>query len=273
MGRGVDGSLTLDLLELDREERFEEVTQLRRMIALSDSYEQHAYTLVQRNVGEPGRAERDFKRGAVTGVFANESAELMSAREKELHFAHIFKLEAARRLVDATHKVFEEALVGHTLKIAKILFRHLRVPLLKKRSIYMKHRAILKNYIRICKRLTSLSESVYKYQLKRKQWVALNRWIKLLEMSYLETTPGLILRLKRGVAMYRRFSDSLADQGFSVTVRSSIAYTPSALVIALCLRSRSALAIGTVVCTARVRAGERSSSAGSCSHRRRGSSA
>lgn len=188
------------------------------MIALSDSYQQHARVVVEKNMHEPGIEIVKVKREAAKELIAQESAELQAAQDAELEFARQFKIRAAEKIVNVLSKVYNEAQLAHTHKIVRILFRHLRMPLLKKRSIYMRNRAIIKNYIRICKRLNSLSASVHRYKDLRVAWVIFNRWIKLIEVSYLDTTPGLVTRIKRAVELYKSYTLHLRDLGFKVLV-------------------------------------------------------
>lgn len=209
---------SLDLLEMDRDERFEEITQIKRMIQLSNSYQQHAASLIARNQGDGDKHIILAKKNCLDQVLGEENAALELARNNELEFARNFKLNSAERLIDVLSKVYEEAQIAYTWTFVRTVFKALRMPLLKTRSIYMRNRAILRNYIRICKRLASLNNCVYKYQAQRSIWVVFNRWLKLIELSRLDTTPGLTSRIKRAVHLYKSFNDRMKDLGYKVLV-------------------------------------------------------
>jgi hypothetical protein len=208
----------VDLLEMDREERYEEILQVKNMIKLSNSYQQHCNALVDKNTKEHGRQALTLKKDLTGDLFQEVSTALELAKTNEIEFANNYKINCVKKLVDVLVNVYEAAQLAYTWKLVKVLFRYLRMPLLKKRSIYMRNRAMLKNYIRVCKRLVSLSNCVYKYKDLRSIWVMFNRWLKLIERNRLDTSPGLILRTKRTMEMYRGFDDAIKEQGFQVLV-------------------------------------------------------
>ena len=209
----------MDLLELDRDERFEEIMQIKRMIQLSNSYQQHTNSVIARNQGDGDKHIIIAKKSCLDQVLENENVALELAKNNELEFARNFKVNCAKRLIDVLSKVYQEAQVAYTWTFVRIVFKALRMPLLKKRSIYMRNRAILRNYIRICKRLASLNNCVYKYQAQRSIWVVFNRWLKLIELSRLDTTPGLTSKIKRAVGLYKSFNDRIKKLRYKVLVR------------------------------------------------------
>lgn len=209
---------------MDREERFDEIMQIKRMIRLSNSYQLRANSVIAKNQDEGDKRIIVLKKSSLDKILDEESAELVMAKSNELEFARNFKQNCLRKLIDVLSKVYEDAQIAYTWQFVRIIFKALRMPLLKKRSIYMRNRAILRNYIRICKRLTSLNNCVYKYQAQRSVWVVFNRWLKLMELSCLDTSPGLIRGIKRAVVLCRGFNDRINELGFKVLVRRFFYY-------------------------------------------------
>lgn len=209
--------MDVDLLEFDRDERWEEMKQLKSMIALSNGYETYAYKLVEKNSGEnPERELTAAKLGLIPRILERESRVTKKAAEKEYQYALDFKLHAAYTLVTVLSRVYVVASYSTTFGLAKACFKVFRMPVLKKKSVYLRNRAIMKNYIRICKRQTSLSQNIHIYYRLRTMWAAYNRWLKLIELSYLDTSPGLLLYLKRAASMFLDYDRTLKSHGFKV---------------------------------------------------------
>jgi hypothetical protein len=86
------------------------------------------------------------------------------------------------------------------------------------RSKSMYYRKRLMNWIRICRRLNSISRNAAYYQTTRTKWVIFNRWLKFIAIEKLNPTPGLVPLLKRKAKLIPDFDATLQRDGFEKSV-------------------------------------------------------
>ena len=96
--------------------------------------------------------------------------------------------------------------------------RCLRLPMLLSRSKSMYYRKKLMNWIRICRRLNSISRKAHFYQTTRVKWCIFNRWLKYIAIEKLNPTPGIVKFLNRKVRLIPSFDEALHDDGFRKSV-------------------------------------------------------
>ena len=92
------------------------------------------------------------------------------------------------------------------------------MPMLLARSKSMFRRKKLENWIRICRRLNSISRHAHHYQRVRSKWVFFNRWLKYLAQERINPTPGLIAVIKRRALLHPDYDEVLKDKGFKKSV-------------------------------------------------------
>jgi len=90
--------------------------------------------------------------------------------------------------------------------------------MLLSRSKSMFYRKKLMNWIRICRRLNSISRKAHFYQATRTKWVIFNRWLKYIAIEKLNPTPGLAKFLTRKVRLIPSFDRALREDGFEKSV-------------------------------------------------------
>lgn len=86
------------------------------------------------------------------------------------------------------------------------------------RSKSMYYRKRMMNWIRICRRLNSISRNAAYYQTTRTKWVIFNRWLKFIAIEKLNPTPGLVPFLKRKAKLIPDFDRALQQDGFEKSV-------------------------------------------------------
>jgi hypothetical protein len=86
------------------------------------------------------------------------------------------------------------------------------------RSKSMYFRKKLMNWIRICRRLNSISRNALYYQTTRTKWVIFNRWLKYIAIEKLNPTPGIVAMLKRKAQLIPDFDQTLQRNGFEKSV-------------------------------------------------------
>ena len=154
----------------------------------------------------------------VNEVLESESAVTTRAAEKQAAYMAQFKVHAARALVDKLLKVYLEVQMSLMKEESKVYFRCLRIPMLLTRSKHVYYRKKMMNWIRICRRLNSISRNAHYYQRTRTKWVIFNRWLKYIAVEKLNPTPGLVPLLQRKAQLIPDFDLTLQKEGFEKSV-------------------------------------------------------
>jgi hypothetical protein len=154
----------------------------------------------------------------VQEVMNTELASTEEAIDLEIAYSRNFKLDAARIMLEVLYGI-RIAVLDNLLKVEmKKYFRILRLPMLLRRSRAMCSRKRIINWLRICRRLRSLSTHANYYYTVRTKWILFNRWLKYLERDAFITTPGLKDELRRRGELIPKYSDLLSSRGIKPIV-------------------------------------------------------
>ena len=88
--------------------------------------------------------------------------------------------------------------------------------LTRSKSMYFRKKLI--NWIRICKRLISISQKAPYYHNIRLKWIILNRWLKYISIVKLNPTPGIISFIQKKVFLLPDYNNTLKKSGFEKSV-------------------------------------------------------
>lgn len=205
-----------NFLEWDREDRATETEQAERMVIVSRDLVKKVQVITATAQVESemyNAAETSLNR-TVDEVLETEDNITQAAVEAEMLYISQFKRHAADLMLTTLCKISREVDILLMRRQLKKYFRSLRMPMLDKRGTALFNYKKISNWIRICKRLMSISHSAPKYHRWRTLWVVYNRWLKLVEKESLEATPGLVKEVSRRKELLPKFSKVLVAAGF-----------------------------------------------------------
>lgn len=205
-----------NFLEWDRADRQIETEQAERMVIVSREVRLKviAITETAQVESEIFNANEVMLNRTVNEVLETEDNITQAAIEAEMLYISAFKRHAADNLLTVLVRIRREVDLLLMKKETKKYFRMLRMPMLEKRGESLYNYKKMANWMRICKRLISISQNAPQYHRSRTLWVFYNRWLKLVEKESLDATPGLILQLTRRKVLFPRFSRLLHQAGF-----------------------------------------------------------
>jgi len=211
---------TPNFLDWDRQDREVELQQSELMLKISKEVKAKALELSKIADRETEIFEKQEMQvdNIVTQVFQAEDKDSNKAIGLEMEYVDKFKIHAADNLVNVMHKIYKEVQVFLLKSETKKYFRALRMPMITQRSYAMCNRKKMTNWIRICRRLSSLSEKAPVYYQRRKTWIVFNRWLKLLERESLNCSSGFVSFIKHHMELYPKFSNRLKANGIIKTV-------------------------------------------------------
>jgi hypothetical protein len=217
---GIMPFMAPNFLDWDREDRETEHSRAQKMLEISIKVRQQAVEMSEKADLKSAKfdTEEAEQKTTVKEVFALENEESEKALDNEFEYVDHFKVHAAGHMLEVLWKVYKEVQQFLLREERKKYFRILRMPMLERRARIMCNRKKMVNWIRICRRLASLSELAPIYNKRRTAWVFFNRWLKLVERESLDATPGLVPYLQRKLEIYPAFSNHLKAHGFVRTV-------------------------------------------------------
>lgn len=136
------------------------------------------------------------------------------AATKQEEYARHFKEHAAHFLISTLAKVRHEVLTALLRAESKIYFRALRLPMIITRSYKMYNRKVLRNHLRLCRRLISIDRHVPFYRKTRLLWRVFNVWLQYLEKAKLHPQAGFVRQLKRRLLLFPDYHVLIAKAGF-----------------------------------------------------------
>ena len=205
-----------NFLEWDRADRQIETEQAERMVVVSREVRLKviAITETAQVESEIFNANEVILKRTVNEVLETEDNITQAAIEAEMLYISAFKRHAADNLLTVLLRIRREVDMLLMKKETKKYFRMLRMPMLEKRGVALYNYKKMANWMRICKRLISISQNAPQYHRSRTLWVFYNRWLKLVEKESLDATPGLVLQLTRRKILFPHFSRLLHQAGF-----------------------------------------------------------
>lgn len=209
-----------DLLLWDQKDREIETILVSKMMSLSKKLKDKTTNFVQVADFESNLlVEAELNRDRIVQeTMDQESKNVDESLQLEEKYVSEFKIHAAAHLVQVLHDIHKEiqATLSHLEK--KKYFRALKLPMLKRISKSIYNRKKIVNWIRICKRLSSLRANADFYRKRRQQWIIFNRWLKFVEKGSLNSTPGLVSMLKKRRVLLPAFDNNLKSKGFTKTI-------------------------------------------------------
>ena len=215
-----DASLTIDFLSQDRADREQEIGLMERICRFSSDTRRRIQLIIEQHddTAQQLVEATTIREATLSNVLLGEEEDTMDAVQQEMQYVARFKIEAADVLVTVLARVHLEVLLVLLRQDLKKYFRALRIPMLEASSLSMCRVKKMRNWIRICRRLIAINRSAAYYNRRRQQWVLFNRWLKLLEIEQLNTTPGLVNQARARLRRYCSFSSIMKRKGYRKTV-------------------------------------------------------
>eukprot|EP01033_Poteriospumella_lacustris_P015028 gene15028-10748_t len=210
------GYVPPNLLELDRRDRLRELQLMRDMLRFGERLRGET----TRDVAASDARHAAFERhnaliGDMVGeVLEQEGAVTEAAVQRQLDYAAHFKEHAADLLLSTLAKVREEVLTALLKAESKIYFRALRLPMLIARSHRMYSRKVLRNHLRLCRRLAAIDRLAPFYYAMRRKWLLFNAWLQHVERAKLHPSAGFARSIRRRLALHPDFHRTLQARGF-----------------------------------------------------------
>jgi hypothetical protein len=154
----------------------------------------------------------------MNSILEEEDLVTTNAIARELNHARNFKIHAAKKMVDVLFLVYlsvQEELLRQDMRK---YFRAIRLPLYEKVSVAMRNRKKLENWIKLCRRLTSVQKLMPFYRERKVKWGLFNRWLKLVEHQRLYCSLGIVEDLKTRKMPYLKYHSYLCSENFQPSI-------------------------------------------------------
>jgi hypothetical protein len=209
-----------DLLAWDRKDREEEQDIVEKMLNLGIKMRADAEDCAKTSDNSTAELYHSIKKSneMTQEIMCLESDITSAAIVNQSKYTMKFKIHAAENLVNRLVKIHREVVSLLMRQETRKYFKSLQMPMLLARSKSMRNRKKIVNWLRICRRLSSMDRQIDVYRVKRSMWVIFNRWLKLVEIESLNASPGLVKMVARRAHNCYAFSGILKSKGFTKSV-------------------------------------------------------